>query len=122
MEHLKKFLQYKNSSEPVTYGYNYKVHVPKGYHSGGASYVLSKEALTRFYHIHEVPESPCREEGEEDVLIGHCLRVMKVYPGNSLDSLGREMFHPYNFSTHFSGPFTEYMYKWAMNPMIGVSH
>lgn len=121
MEHLKNFLQDKNSSKPVTFGYNYKMHVAEGYHSGGASYVLSREALRRFYFIHEIPESPCHQDGDEDVRIAYCLRLVKVFPGNSLDNLGREMFHPYNFSTHFSGPFTESMHKWAMNPMLGVS-
>ncbi|CAF3576347.1 unnamed protein product, partial [Rotaria sp. Silwood2] len=66
-----------------------------------------------------MPKSPCHEDGEEDVLIAQCLRRMKVYPGDSLDPYGREMFHPYNFSTHFSGPFTESMQKWAKNPVVG---
>ena len=40
-------LKDKNSSEPVFYGHKFKVIVKQGYFSGGAGYVLSKEALTR---------------------------------------------------------------------------
>ena len=47
VDNLKSFLNEKNSSMPITYGYNFKVIVPNGYHSGGAGYVLSKESLNR---------------------------------------------------------------------------
>lgn len=47
VDNLKKFLSEKNSSQPVTFGYNFKVIVKKGYHSGGAGYVLSRESLSR---------------------------------------------------------------------------
>lgn len=47
VDNLRNFLIDKNSTDPVTYGYDFKVIVKKGYHSGGAGYVLSNEALTR---------------------------------------------------------------------------
>lgn len=47
VDNLRNFLSNKNSSSPVTFGYNFKVIVNKGYHSGGGGYVLSKESLDR---------------------------------------------------------------------------
>ena len=37
----------KNSSSPVYFGHKFKPYVEQGYFSGGAGYVLSKEALKR---------------------------------------------------------------------------
>ena len=37
----------KNSSSPVYFGHKFKPYVEQGYFSGGAGYVLSKEALMR---------------------------------------------------------------------------
>ena len=47
VDNLRKFLINKNSSMPITYGYDFKLFVKNGYHSGGAGYVLSKESLQR---------------------------------------------------------------------------
>ena len=47
INNLRNFLADKNSSQPVTYGYDFKVIVDSGYHSGGAGYVLSKEAMLK---------------------------------------------------------------------------
>ena len=47
VDNLRRFLSKQNSSLPVTFGYNFKVIVNKGYHSGGGGYVLSKESLDR---------------------------------------------------------------------------
>ena len=41
------FLSDKDSTLPVTYGFNMKITVPGGYHSGGAGYVLSGESWRR---------------------------------------------------------------------------
>jgi hypothetical protein len=37
----------KNKKLPVTYGFDFKVLVPNGYHSGGGGYLLSNEAVRR---------------------------------------------------------------------------
>ena len=47
VDNLRKFVSDKNSSSPVTYGYDFKVLVPYGYHSGGGGYLLSNQALKR---------------------------------------------------------------------------
>ena len=47
VDNLRKFFSDKNPSLPVTYGYDFKVIVDYGYHSGGGGYLFSKEALSR---------------------------------------------------------------------------
>ncbi|CAF4529780.1 unnamed protein product [Rotaria sp. Silwood1] len=122
VEHLKKFLSEQNSSEPVTFGYNFKVHVPKGYHSGGASYVLSRESLRRFYEAQQDPTSNCRKDGgSEDIEIANCLRTKGVYPGKSLDKQNRELFHPLPFVDHFRGFFPDWLATYAENPPQSVN-
>lgn len=120
VENLKDFLGSKDSSEPVTFGYNFKLKVERGYHSGGASYVLSKEALRRLYYAYKSRHSLCKNDGgDEDVEIARCLRTVDVYPGESLDNEGREMFHPETFTRHFEG--VSWLHEYAMNPVKTVS-
>ncbi|XP_053205919.1 glycoprotein-N-acetylgalactosamine 3-beta-galactosyltransferase 1-like [Panonychus citri] len=48
VENLRYFLSSQNSSQPIYFGCKFKPYVHQGYMSGGAGYVLSKEALERF--------------------------------------------------------------------------
>ena len=41
-------LQPYNATKPIYFGCKFKPYVSQGYMSGGAGYVLSKEALKRF--------------------------------------------------------------------------
>ena len=48
MENLRHFLFHQNTSEPRFYGHTSYKFLEQGFPSGGAGYVLSREALRRF--------------------------------------------------------------------------
>ncbi|RWS05970.1 glycoprotein-N-acetylgalactosamine 3-beta-galactosyltransferase 1-like protein [Dinothrombium tinctorium] len=100
VENLRYFLQSQNKSKPIYFGCKFKPYVKQGYMSGGAGYVLSKAALTRFvergmslHHPSECKED--HEEGAEDVGMGKCMEALGVEAGDSRDSLGRGRFFPF---------------------------
>ena len=52
IENLKTFLQQHNPLVPIQFGCRFRLQiVKKGFTSGGAGYVLSREALKRFVTI-----------------------------------------------------------------------
>lgn len=120
IDNLRKFLSDKNYSDPVTYGYDFKVIVNNGYHSGGASYVLSKEAFNRIGSKLNENFDFCPNSGVEDVDVAKCLRSLGVNPKPSIDDEGRERFHPLSLNDHFSGNFPEWLKQYAKNPLKKV--
>ena len=102
---LNHFLKTKNSAKPVTYGYDFKTLVERGYHSGGAGYVLSNEALKRLNSQLSENYKKCRNAGAEDVLVAKCLRKLRVYPDKSTDDEGRERFHLLSPKMHLKGKY-----------------
>ena len=97
MENLRKLLKDYKATDPIHFGRRFRPYAPNGYMSGGAGYVLSREAVTRF--VKEALPNPykCRmdAEGAEDLEMGLCLDHVGVYAGDSRDSMGREKFHPF---------------------------
>ena len=97
VENLRHLLSNYKPTEPIYFGRRFRPYAPKGYMSGGAGYVLSKEAVVRF--VKDGLQNPykCRPDpgGAEDLEIGLCLSHVGVYAGDSRDSLGRETFHPF---------------------------
>lgn len=51
VENLRYMLFPHKPSEPIYYGCRFKPYVKQGYMSGGAGYVLSKEAVKRFIEV-----------------------------------------------------------------------
>lgn len=117
VDNLRAFLADKNSSQPVTYGYDFKMFVEGGYHSGGGSYLLSNEALTRIGRQVSQNFSFCNNTGIEDIDVALCLRRLQVYPNKSIDELNRERFHPLSIQHHYREYFPEWLYAYASNPV-----
>lgn len=118
VDNLRSFVADKNASLPVTYGYDFNCStVEGGYHSGGGSYLLSNEAVTRLGRQLTKNNSFCENSGVEDRDVAKCLRKVQVYPNKSIDELGRERFHPMSMIYHYKGYFPYWMYKLSSNPV-----
>eukprot|EP00096_Caligus_rogercresseyi_P009948 TRINITY_DN3492_c0_g1_i1.p1 TRINITY_DN3492_c0_g1~~TRINITY_DN3492_c0_g1_i1.p1 ORF type:complete len:352 (-),score=80.83 TRINITY_DN3492_c0_g1_i1:461-1516(-) len=104
VENLRYLLQNYSSSDPLHFGCRFKPFTKSGYMSGGAGYVLSREALDRFVNrgLTNTTEGLCRRDGggDEDVEMGKCLDKLEVKPGDSRDSFGRGRFFPFVPETH----------------------
>ncbi|XP_042200231.1 glycoprotein-N-acetylgalactosamine 3-beta-galactosyltransferase 1-B [Callorhinchus milii] len=91
---LRWLLSAHSPDRPVYFGKRFKPYVKQGYMSGGAGYVLSREALRRFVAGFEA--NVCAHTSPvEDLALGQCLAKVGVEAGDSRDSLSRETFHPF---------------------------
>lgn len=100
VENLRYMLEAYNSSQPIYFGCKFKPYVRQGYMSGGAGYVLSREALNRFVNraLADKEQVICKTKdhtGAEDVEMGKCLENVNVVAGDSRDSMGRGRFFPF---------------------------
>lgn len=104
MENMRYMLQSKSPNEPVYFGCNFIFKNNVTYMSGGAGYVLSREALRRLVE-EGFRSARCNEKqaGAEDYEMGVCLASSGVIPGDSRDSLGRHRFLPLSLE-HFMIP------------------
>ncbi|XP_052796637.1 glycoprotein-N-acetylgalactosamine 3-beta-galactosyltransferase 1-like [Mya arenaria] len=112
LENLRYFLLDQNKDSPIYFGHHFKTLVKQGYFSGGAGYVLSKEALRRF-GAHGTNASMCRQDGgAEDAEFGKCMQNLGVKVGNSTDRFGRSRFHCFDPATHLMGGYPDWYYKY----------
>ncbi|KZC04610.1 Glycoprotein-N-acetylgalactosamine 3-beta-galactosyltransferase 1 [Dufourea novaeangliae] len=97
VENLRYMLSSYNPSSPLYFGCRFKPFVKQGYMSGGAGYVLSKEALRKFV-VEGLPnKTKCRTDngGAEDVEMGKCLENIDVKAMDTRDPHGRGRFFPF---------------------------
>ena len=121
IENLRLLLSEFNATEPLYFGRRFKPFVKQGYMSGGAGYVLSKEALKRFVEVHKTTQlqtccqggysdsillpvqagvddrAMCRQSsgGAEDVEMGQCMQHLGVTAADSRDQEGKKRFFPF---------------------------
>ena len=106
LENLRYFLSIYSHGNPVFFGHHFKNDVDQGYFSGGAGYVISREALRRFGNR---KHGDCASDyGYEDVEFGRCMEKLGVKPGDSRDALGRSRFHPLDIHKHFVEGFPDW--------------
>ncbi|XP_040196808.1 glycoprotein-N-acetylgalactosamine 3-beta-galactosyltransferase 1-like isoform X1 [Rana temporaria] len=101
MENLNLMLSNYTPDQPIYFGKLFKPFVKQGYMSGGAGYLLSKEALKRF--VEGFHSGNCSHRSSvEDLELGHCMEIMGVAPVDTRDSNGRETFHPFPPEFHLT--------------------
>uniref|UniRef100_A0A8D0G9J2 Glycoprotein-N-acetylgalactosamine 3-beta-galactosyltransferase 1 n=1 Tax=Sphenodon punctatus TaxID=8508 RepID=A0A8D0G9J2_SPHPU len=94
LDNLRWLLSKYNPEQPIYFGRRFKPYVKQGYMSGGAGYVLSKEALKRFASAFK--NGQCTHSSSiEDLALGKCMENIKVEAGDSRDTSGKETFHPF---------------------------
>ena len=109
---LRWLLAGRSPERPVYFGKRFRPFVKQGYMSGGAGYVLSKEALRRF--VAAFASGTCTHTSAvEDLALGQCLEKVGVEAGDSRDTRGRETFHPFPPESHLTDKFSESFWYWS---------
>uniref|UniRef100_A0AC35TJL0 N-acetylgalactosaminide beta-1,3-galactosyltransferase n=1 Tax=Rhabditophanes sp. KR3021 TaxID=114890 RepID=A0AC35TJL0_9BILA len=102
VENLRYLLMAHSPDEATWFGAKFKPFTKFGYHSGGAGYVLSREALKKFVKEALPDPKKCKaaESGAEDAEMGKCLENIGVRPGDSRDQQGQHRFLPFQPESH----------------------
>ncbi|KAH8386155.1 hypothetical protein KR200_001675 [Drosophila serrata] len=95
MENLRLLLYPYDPEAALYFGHRFRSTFPQGYMSGGAGYVMSRDALRRlnlfaFNNTRFCPPN----QSSEDKGIGFCLQNVGVVAGESRDEKGRDRFWP----------------------------
>ncbi|XP_043531090.1 glycoprotein-N-acetylgalactosamine 3-beta-galactosyltransferase 1-like isoform X3 [Chiloscyllium plagiosum] len=99
IDNLRLLLSKYNPNEPVYLGRRFKPFLKQGYMSGGAGYVLSREALTRY--VAAFRDKTCNHSSHvEDLALGKCMEILGITPGDSRDNHLRETFLPLTLLSH----------------------
>lgn len=120
INNFKSFLKDKDPKDPATYGFNFKVIVDGGYHSGGPGYVLSNEAFTRLGKALTKNVSNCQNSGIDDVDVNACLRKLGVVMKSSVDAQGRQRFLVLSLLAHFDGSYPGWLNQYSSNELKKV--
>lgn len=106
LENLRYFLYAYSTNDPLYFGYKMArpESVRHGYNAGGASYVLSRDALRRFGEASTsgMPSIPSNvsapscnlnsDRGVEDIEMGKCMEALGVIAGDTRDEMKRGRF------------------------------
>lgn len=117
IDNLRYFLYPYYGNDPLYFGLKFNTQVYQGYMSGGAGYIISKEALRRLV-IFALPDKLlCAHyvTEHEDVEIGACLENVGVLAGDTRDVStpeNRGRFFPYNVESHLFPPVPETKLYW----------
>uniref|UniRef100_UPI0037E881D2 glycoprotein-N-acetylgalactosamine 3-beta-galactosyltransferase 1-B n=1 Tax=Semicossyphus pulcher TaxID=241346 RepID=UPI0037E881D2 len=112
VDNLRLVLANHTPEEPIYFGRRFKPYMKQGYMSGGAGYVLSKEALRRF--VEGFKSKVCTHTSStEDLALGQCMEKVGVLAGDSRDSLHRETFHPFVPEQHLTSKFPKSFWYWS---------
>lgn len=129
MENLRTMLHPYPVDMPIFFGRKFMLGslIPvQGYMSGGASYVLSKEAMRRFVERGIDDARYCFQghDSPEDVELGNCMERLDVVAGDSRDTNHRERFFPlfpaYHLEEHNDRD-TFWYYNYSFYAPIDVS-
>ncbi|XP_061749562.1 glycoprotein-N-acetylgalactosamine 3-beta-galactosyltransferase 1-B-like [Nerophis ophidion] len=114
VDNMRWFLANHSTDEPIYFGRRFKPFAKQGYMSGGAGYVLSKEALRRF--LEGFKNKVCTHTSSvEDLALGQCMEKVGVVAGDSRDTLQRETFHPFVLEQHLTAKFSDSFWYWRYN-------
>ncbi|XP_018102968.1 glycoprotein-N-acetylgalactosamine 3-beta-galactosyltransferase 1 [Xenopus laevis] len=101
VDNLRWMLSNYTPDQPIYFGKRFKPYIKQGYMSGGAGYVLSREALKRF--VEGFRTGVCKHlTPTEDVALGFCMPLVGVIAGDSRDTEKRETFHPFSPEVHLN--------------------
>lgn len=112
VDNLRWVLANHTPEEPIYFGRRFKPYTKQGYMSGGAGYVLSKEALRRF--VEGFKNKLCSHTTSvEDLAMGQCMEKVGVLAGDSRDGVHRETFHPFVPEQHLTSKFPKSFWYWS---------
>ncbi len=119
-DNLKLFLSDKNPKLPITFGRDFQM--AGGYHSGGAGYLLSSEALKRMATKLIKNFTSCPVSGYEDLDVGACWRSANVTWSKSLDEFKKERFFPQPLLEFYHGSSRiDWLHTYGANKLFRVS-
>nr|XP_018669470.1 glycoprotein-N-acetylgalactosamine 3-beta-galactosyltransferase 1-like isoform X2 [Ciona intestinalis] len=99
IENLKLLLKDHDPYLPMYFGRKFTPMVKQGYMSGGAGYVLSKAALSRFDRATRTQRC-IPLDSNEDLEIGRCMQHIGVKTMDSRDPEKKETFFPFSPALH----------------------
>ncbi|KAM4613169.1 glycoprotein-N-acetylgalactosamine 3-beta-galactosyltransferase 1-B [Polymixia lowei] len=112
VDNLRWVLANRTPDEPIYFGRRFRPYTKQGYMSGGAGYVLSKEALRRF--VEGFKNKVCSHTSSvEDLAMGQCMEKVGVQAGDSRDTNQRETFHPFVPEQHLTAKFPKSFWYWS---------